>query len=75
MSIIPTQEVACTGAGLNKFIKEAFCMKKNTWILIGLAVILVAFAALVLTAPAEAGKLQEAIAKTPSGHRAGADQP
>jgi uncharacterized membrane protein YfcA len=42
-------------------------MKKNTWILIGLAVILVACAALMLTAPAEAGKLQEAIAKTPAG--------
>jgi uncharacterized membrane protein YfcA len=42
-------------------------MKRNTWILIGMAVILVAFAALVLTAPAEAGKLEEAIAKTPAG--------
>jgi uncharacterized membrane protein YfcA len=42
-------------------------MKKNTWILIGMAVMLVAFAALVLTAPAEAGKLEEAIAKTPTG--------
>ena len=42
-------------------------MKRNTWILIGMAVILVAFAALVLTAPAEAGKLEEAIAKTPVG--------
>lgn len=42
-------------------------MKKNTWILIGMAVILVAFAALVLSAPAEAGKLEEAIAKTPVG--------
>ncbi|MFZ5448785.1 MAG: sulfite exporter TauE/SafE family protein [Thermodesulfobacteriota bacterium] len=42
-------------------------MKKNTWILIGMAVIMVAFAALVLTAPAEAGKLEEAIAKTPTG--------
>lgn len=42
-------------------------MKRNTWILIGMAVILVAFAALVLTAPAEAGKLEEAIAKTPTG--------
>jgi len=42
-------------------------MKKNTWILIGMAVIMVAFAALVLTAPAEAGKLEEAIAKTPAG--------
>jgi uncharacterized protein len=42
-------------------------MKRNTWILIGMAVIMVAFAALVLTAPAEAGKLQEAIAKTPVG--------
>ncbi|MGB8991247.1 MAG: sulfite exporter TauE/SafE family protein [Desulfobaccales bacterium] len=42
-------------------------MKKNTWILIGLAVILVAFAALVLGSPAEAGKLEEAIAKTPVG--------
>jgi len=42
-------------------------MKKNTWILIGMAVILVAFAALALTAPAEAGKLEEALAKTPAG--------
>ncbi|MHB9074761.1 MAG: sulfite exporter TauE/SafE family protein [Desulfobaccales bacterium] len=42
-------------------------MKRNTWILFGMAVILVAFAALVLTAPAEAGKLEEAIAKTPVG--------
>jgi uncharacterized protein len=42
-------------------------MKRNTWILIGMAVILVAFAALMLTAPAEAGKLEEAIAKTPVG--------
>jgi uncharacterized protein len=42
-------------------------MKRDTWILIGMAVILVAFAALVLTAPAEAGKLEEAIAKTPAG--------
>jgi len=42
-------------------------MKRNTWILIGMAVILVAFAALVLTGPAEAGKLEEAIAKTPAG--------
>jgi len=42
-------------------------MKKNTWILVGMAVIMVAFAALVLTAPAEAGKLEEAIAKTPVG--------
>jgi uncharacterized membrane protein YfcA len=42
-------------------------MKRNTWILIGMAVMLVAFAALVLTAPAEAGKLEEAIAKTPTG--------
>ena len=42
-------------------------MKRNTWILIGMAVMLVAFAALVLTAPAEAGKLDEAIAKTPAG--------
>jgi hypothetical protein len=32
-----------------------------------MAVILVAFAALALTAPAEAGKLEEAIAKTPTG--------
>jgi hypothetical protein len=42
-------------------------MKKNTWIFMGLAVVLVAFAALVLTAPAEAGKLEEALAKTPTG--------
>lgn len=42
-------------------------MKRNTWILIGMAVILVAFAALVLSGPAEAGKLEEALAKTPTG--------
>jgi len=42
-------------------------MKKNTWILMGVAVLLVAVAALVLTGPAEAGKLEEAIAKTPTG--------
>ena len=42
-------------------------MKRNTWILIGIAVFLVAFAAMVLTAPAEAGKLEEALAKTPAG--------
>jgi uncharacterized membrane protein YfcA len=42
-------------------------MKRNTWIFIGMAAILVAFAALVLAAPAEAGKLEEAIAQTPAG--------
>ena len=42
-------------------------MKKNTWILIGMAVLLVAVTALLLTGPAEAGKLEEALAKTPAG--------
>src|SRR4030042_5343410 len=50
-------------------------MKKNPWIFIGMAVILVAFAALVLTAPAEAGKLEEAIAKTPTGTAPGEINP
>jgi len=50
-------------------------MKKNTWLLIGLAVLLVAGAAVVLTSPAEAGKLEEAIAKTPVGSGPGMIHP
>jgi uncharacterized protein len=42
-------------------------MKRNTWIVFGMAVILGAFATLALAEPSWAGKLQDAIAKTPVG--------
>jgi uncharacterized membrane protein YfcA len=51
-------------------------MKKNTWFLIGLAVLLVAVAALVLVGPVEAAsKVENAIAKTPTGTGAGQINP
>ncbi len=50
-------------------------MKKSTWIFFGMVVILAAFAALMLTAPAEAGKLEDAIAKTPVGSGPGMIHP
>jgi uncharacterized membrane protein YfcA len=47
---------------------EAIIMKKNTWFLIGLAVLLAVVAALALAGPVEAAsKVQDAIAKTPVG--------
>jgi len=46
--------------------KEAFMVKRQ-WVIIGVVVALAALAALVMVAPAEAGKLEDAIAKTPQG--------
>lgn len=42
-------------------------MVKKQWVIIGVVVALVALIALVMVAPAEAGKLEDAIAKTPQG--------
>ncbi len=42
-------------------------MKRKSWVMVGLVVLLVALAAMVYSAPAEAGKLEEALAKTPTG--------
>jgi uncharacterized membrane protein YfcA len=42
-------------------------MNKKTWLIVGLVVVLAVTAVLALTSPSAAGKLEEAIAKTPQG--------
>lgn len=42
-------------------------MAKRQWVVIGVLVAVAALAALIVVAPAEAGKLEDAIAKTPKG--------